>query len=223
MQIDRINKTNIELLKSFLKKYSSPSKSIELCVASKYASSKQIELLYKHKFRVFGENKIQDGIKKIKELTHLKNIEWHFIGHLQSNKVQRALEHFNVIQSVDSLKLLTKIDMVSKRMDKITNCYIQINSGNDPKKFGFSIENIYKIKNKFFSFSNINIQGIMIMAPNTSNENDLKKVFNDSFELFNQLKDEFKLSHLSMGMSQDYKLAIMSGSTMIRIGRMLFR
>lgn len=222
MQIDSVNSSNIEYLKSYLKDKNSITNSIQVCVASKYATVKQTELLYSHGFRIFGENKIQNGIQKIKELSHLKDIQWHFIGHLQSNKVQRALEHFDVIQSIDSLKLLSKIDMVSKRLDKISNCYIQINSGNDPKKFGFSIENIYKIKNKIFSFSNINIQGIMIMAPHTSNENDLKKVFNDSFDLYKRLKDEFNLDHLSMGMSQDYKLAIMSGSTMIRIGRMLF-
>jgi PLP dependent protein len=222
MEIDSVNEFNINYLKSYLKEHHSNSTPLKLCIASKYATSKQIENLYSHGFRTFGENKIQNGIQKIQVLSHLKNVEWHFIGHLQTNKVQRALEYFNVIQSIDTLKLLSKIDMVSNRLNKKTTGYIQINSGNDPKKFGFSIENIYKIKNKIFSFSNVNIQGIMIMVPHTNNENDLKKVFKDSFDLYKKLKNEFNINHLSMGMSQDYKLAVMSGSTMIRIGRMLF-
>lgn len=216
--IESVNLNNIQKIKATL--LDNPE--LSLCIASKYASTTQISKLYESGFRVFGENKIQDGIKKISALSHLSDIKWHFIGHLQSNKVQKAIENFDVIQSIDSLKLLEKIDLVSKRLDKVSVGYIQVNSGNDPKKFGFSLENIYKIKKEIFSFSNVKIQGIMIVAPNTDNNIDLENIFKDSFKLYSDLCDEFKLDQLSMGMSQDYKLAVKSGSTMIRIGRMLF-
>lgn len=218
MNNQSININNIKEINKFLIAHNK----VSLCVASKYASAEQIKLLYQNGFKLFGENKIQDGINKINSLSNLKEIKWHFIGHLQSNKVQKAVEYFDVIQSIDSLKLLQKIDLVSERLGKVTQGFIQVNSGNDPQKFGFSIENIYEIKKEIFSFSNVNIQGIMVVAPLQNNTNDLKKVFNDSFNLFKDLQDEFEIDHLSMGMSQDYKLAAEFGSTMIRIGRMLF-
>ena len=133
MNNQSINLENIELVKDFLKTNSH----VSLCVASKYASSDQIRQLYENGFKLFGENKIQDGINKIQNLSDLEEIKWHFIGHLQSNKVQKAVEYFDVIQSIDSLKLLKKIDLVSQRLDKPVQGYIQVNSGNDPKIWFF--------------------------------------------------------------------------------------
>ncbi|MAQ64124.1 MAG: YggS family pyridoxal phosphate-dependent enzyme [Actinobacteria bacterium] len=196
---------------------------INICVASKYANDKQIEALYNQGFRLFGENKIQDGIQKIKSLAHLKDIQWHFIGHLQRNKVKKAIEYFSVIQSVDSLNLLDKINTVSKEYQKNTTCYIQINIGDDPNKFGFKKNEFLDKQNQLFSFSNITIKGIMIIVPLLNNKDATKKMFLEAYTLYKSIKSLPYASELSMGMSKDYELAIQAGSTMTRIGRMLFQ
>ena len=138
---------------------------IKVCVASKYATVSQMEELYNEGYRIFGENKLQDALEKQKALSHLPDIQWHFIGHLQRNKAKKAVENFDVIQSVDSLKLLEKIDNLSKEIQKTTTCYIQVNSGNDLNKFGFSLEDCLNNKEKILSFPNISVQGIMCIAP----------------------------------------------------------
>ena len=201
-----------------------PNKSpIRVCVASKYASSNQIEKLYDQGFRIFGENKIQDGIKKISNLQHLTDIEWHFIGHLQRNKVKKAIQHFDVIQSVDSISLLEKINSISKELNKKTICYIQINIANDPKKFGFSEHDFVSLNKQLFTFPNVIIKGIMIIVPLSENKEITKNMFKNAYNLYKSAPNLPKASELSMGMSQDYKLAIEEGSTMVRIGRMLFQ
>ena len=194
---------------------------LSVCVASKYASVDQIRQLYNEGFRLFGENKIQAGIQKIQHLEAL-DIEWHFIGHLQKNKVRKALEHFHVIQSVDSVALLQKINDVSESMNKTTTCYLQLNAGYDPKKFGLLPEDFIKEKEMFFSFPNIDLKGIMIIAPYLDDERKLKEIFDFSYNIFEMTFKNITNSQLSMGMSQDYHVAIPAGATMIRIGRMLF-
>ena len=193
-----------------------------ICVASKYATAGQIQQLYDEGFRVFGENKIQDGIQKIQQLEAL-DIEWHFIGHLQKNKVNKAVQYFDVIQSVDSFGLLEKINQSAQNYNKQITCFIQLNTGYDPKKFGLLPEDFLKEKEKFFSLSNVVIKGIMVIAPYLEDNEKLSEIFNYSFNIFKLTFENSKRNHLSMGMSQDYKLAIKAGSTMVRIGRMLFK
>ncbi len=211
--------THIQTIKNNLK----INYPISICVASKYANPYQIETLYTQGFRIFGENKIQDGIQKINALTHLPDIQWHFIGHLQRNKVKKAIENFHIIQSVDSLNLLEKINTISQELNKKTTCYIQINIGNDPKKFGFNKNDFLKQQHQLFSFSNAIIKGIMIIVPLLNNKDATKKMFLDAYTLYKSIKSLPNSSELSMGMSQDYELAIETGATMTRIGRMLFQ
>ena len=202
------------------KKYN-VQKPLKVCVASKYANVTQIETLINQGFRIFGENKIQDGVQKIKALNKYE-LEWHFIGHLQKNKVRKAVEHFDVIQSVDSIELLEKIDNCAASLNKKMSCFIQINSGYDQKKHGFLPEEFKQLKSQLFSFSNVKIKGIMVIAPLLSDQKKLKSVFDMSFDLFKATFKEGNAYDLSMGMSQDYQLAIESGATMVRIGRRLF-
>ena len=206
-----------------LKKAFNLPQSITPCVASKYANTSQIEALYNEGFRLFGENKIQDGLEKINFCSHLPDIQWHFIGHLQKNKVKKAVENFDVIQSVDSIELLERIHTISSQLNKTTPCYIQINIANDVNKFGFSKEKFLESQAKLFSFSNAPINGIMIIVPLEENKEKTKQMFMDSYNLFKSISQLPDNSQLSMGMSQDYPLAIECGSTMIRIGRMLFQ
>ena len=123
-----------DILTKNIKQLTQSPHSIKICVASKYANVSQIKGLYDIGYRLFGENKIQDGLEKIHELRHMPDIEWHFIGHLQKNKVRKAVENFDCIQSVDSLSLLEKINSASIYFNKTSRCFLQVNSGNDPKK-----------------------------------------------------------------------------------------
>ncbi len=200
-----------------------PSQPASICVASKYASPTEIEQLYNIGFRQFGENKLQDALHKQSLLKHLTDIHWHFIGHLQTNKVKKAVTHFQTIQSIDSLKLLKKINDISIQLNKKTSAFIQVNSGKDPKKHGFLIEEVHEMEHEIFSFSNVSVQGIMVMAPYLNNENELRSIFKTSYELFEFLKKTHHITELSMGMSNDYQLAIQEGATMVRIGRKLFK
>ena len=192
-----------------------------IIAVSKTFGPEKIEPLLDFGHTHFGENKIQAGIQKIQHLEAL-DIEWHFIGHLQKNKVRKALEHFHVIQSVDSVALLQKINDVSESMNKTTTCYLQLNAGYDPKKFGLLPEDFIKEKEMFFSFPNIDLKGIMIIAPYLDDERKLKEIFDFSYNIFEMTFKNITNSQLSMGMSQDYHVAIPAGATMIRIGRMLF-
>ena len=221
---ESIKKRYEKLLKSIesVKKENNISTPIEIIVASKYASIDEINILYELGLRKFGENKLQDALNKKNELSQ-QDIEWHFSGHLQSNKAIKATENFHTIQSIDSIKLLKKINNISNKLHKKTRCLIQINSGNDPNKHGFTIEEVEMLKNDFFSLSNIEIQGIMCIAPMLENEKLLEDVFYKTQKLYESYKKIKPMTILSMGMSNDYKQAIKYGSNHIRIGRYLFK
>ena len=208
---------------SLRRKLSDLNSSATVCVASKYANIDHIRCLYEQGFRVFGENKVQDALTKIEGLKDLPDISWHFIGHLQRNKVRKILPHVDVIQSVDSFPLLEKINSVSVELNRQTKCYLQINIGKENNKTGFLPENFIENKSKFFSFSNIQVQGIMVVAPKLDDKNELKLLFNHAIELFQEMFENTETCQLSMGMSQDFDLAIESGASMVRIGRMLFQ
>ena len=157
---ESIKKRYEKLLKSIesVKKENNISTPIEIIVASKYASIDEINILYELGLRKFGENKLQDALNKKNELLQ-QDIEWHFIGHLQSNKAIKATENFHTIQSIDSIKLLKLIIFLINYIK--TRCLIQINSGNDPNKHGFTIEEAEMLKNDFFSLSNIEFRDIV--------------------------------------------------------------
>ncbi|RAP30217.1 YggS family pyridoxal phosphate-dependent enzyme [Candidatus Marinamargulisbacteria bacterium SCGC AG-343-D04] len=199
------------------------TKDLKICIASKYASIEDIQTLHEYGYTIFGENKVQDALKKIDSLQHLKKIQWHFIGHLQKNKVKKVVENFDTIQSVDSIDLLEIINKKCIDLNKKITCFLQINTANDEKKHGFKYETLLEKKEKIFSFSNIHIKGIMLIAPYSEDKKKLKNIFDKTYLLFETLKNEFNISELSMGMSSDFETAIPSGSTMIRIGRTLFQ
>ena len=176
--------------------------------------------------RIFGENKIQEMVDKHEEMP--KDIEWHMIGHVQSNKVKQMAEFVNLIHGVDSFKLLKEINKQAKKHDRIIDCLIQIKIASEDSKFGMSFEDASEItqSEKVSELKNIRITGVMGMATFTDDKSQIKNEFNRLKFAFDALKalqtENCKLQTISMGMSGDYKLAIDSGSTMSRVGSSIF-
>jgi len=169
----------------------------------------------------FGENTIQEAEKK-KDVFPKKG-ELHLIGHLQSNKIKKALKLFNVIQTIDSYKLLQKIDKKAKEINKIQRIYCQINIGRDPNKTGFTEKELIETIPKTHSLSNIRLEGIMTILPQNKSKEERKKLFLKTKKIRDNIsRQQKKPLELSMGMSQDYKEAIECGSTFIRVGSKIF-
>ncbi len=179
--------------------------------------------------RIFGENKIQEMTDKWEQMP--KDIEWHMIGHVQSNKVKFMAEYVSLIHGVDSLKLLQEINKQAKKYNKVIDCLLQIHIAEEETKFGLDkleLEEILKqVQNDKSEFENIRIVGLMGMATFTENTTQIEKEFNHLKSIFDKLSKipfthNLKPNILSMGMSGDYKLAISCGSTMVRIGSSIF-
>ena len=169
----------------------------------------------------FGENKVQELIEKYRPD---ENIHWHMIGHLQTNKVKMALEVFDYIHSVDSLKLAEKTSEEAEKLAKVQKILIQINNAGEEQKFGFSNDEIFNKFGEIIDLKSIEVVGVMNMAPLGASDAELIRLFSEIREIKESLEKEFncKMNEISMGMSQDYKIAAREGSTMLRIGRKLF-
>jgi len=193
------------------------------CVAvSKTKPIEDIEKIYNLGHKEFGENKVQELELKYNSLP--KDIKWHMIGHLQTNKVKKVVPLVSLIHSVDSLKLLKTVNKESKKINKITDCLIQINISNEDSKYGFSKDQIdFLNKNSLNEYQNIRIRGLMGMASFSDDKSKVEKEFDFLKGIFDSKKK--KLSNfdiLSMGMSNDYEIALDAGSNMIRIGSKIF-
>mgnify|MGYP001297862057 FL=1 len=194
------------------------------CVAvSKTKPVDDIEKIYNLGHKEFGENKVQELLDKYDKLP--KDIKWHMIGHLQTNKIKKVIPIISLIHSVDSLKLLKKINNEAIKINKVISCLLQINISNENNKYGFTRDQIREIFNnevlKDFKF--IRIKGLMGMASFTENENQIRIEFKNLKKIFDELKIKNpELKIISMGMSGDYKIAIEEGSNMIRIGSKIF-
>jgi PLP dependent protein len=185
-----------------------------------------IRAAYEAGIRDVGENRIQEAIAKQAELQDLPDITWHYIGHLQSNKAQKALEHFDWIQSVDSLALASRLDRLAIERPTKPNICLQVKLLDDPAKSGWTVPDLNQDLAALGSFKNLNIRGLMVIAPYGLPTADLTELFRSAQKLRHQLADSLLLgsdfTELSMGMSGDYGLAISQGSTIIRPGRILF-
>jgi len=190
-----------------------------LVAVSKTKSNEAIKEAYDSGQRIFGENKVQELVQKYEDLP--KDIEWHLIGHLQTNKVKYIAPFVNMIHAVDSMKLLKEINKQASKNERVINCLLQIKIAEEESKFGLSkteTENILNSK-AIKQLTNIKIVGFMGMATNSSDESQVKDEFNLLHTFF---KQHTQLTILSMGMSGDYKIAIQEGSNMIRVGSSIF-
>jgi len=199
------------------------AKNVTLVAVSKTKPIEDILALYDLGQRDFGENYVQELIEKEKQLP--KDIRWHFIGHLQTNKVKSIISFVHLIHGVDSLKLLKEINKQSEKINKLTNCLLQIHIAQEETKFGLDEDELKEMIWQFdnSAMKNINITGLMGMASFTNDEQQVRK----EFHYLKSLQSKFstvncKLSILSMGMTADYKIAIEEGSNMIRVGSLIF-
>jgi len=203
------------------------SKEITLVAVSKTKPIIDLQNAYNAGQRVFGENKIQEMVDKFDALP--KDIEWHMIGHLQSNKVKYMAHFVNLIHGVDKFKTLKEINKQAKKHNRIINCLLQAKIAKEDSKFGLSFNEIEIIINseEILELKNINIVGFMGMATFTDNQEQLEEEFISLKKFFDtqktkSLSDNCQLNILSMGMSGDYQLAIKNGSNMIRVGSSIF-
>ncbi len=200
---------------------------VKLIAVSKTKPADVLMEAYNAGQRVFGENNVQEMVEKQEQLP--KDIEWHLIGHLQSNKVKYIAPFISLIHSVDSLKLLQEIDKQAAKNKRIIDCLLQIYIADEETKFGLGFDEAIELlrSEDFLALKNIRIVGLMGIATNTDNEKQLKDEFYELHTFFNGIKTSFfrkedSFKELSIGMSSDYKIAMEQGSTMVRVGSLIF-
>ncbi len=194
-------------------------RNVTLVAVSKTKSESEILEAYNVGQRIFGENKVQELVKKSDKLP--KDIQWHMIGHLQSNKVKYIAPFVSLIHGVDSLKLLKEINKRAERNNRVIDCLLQVHIASESAKFGFGLDEIDLVLVDVRQFKNINIKGLMGMATFTDDKNQISNEFASLKRLFSEIKNK-NINILSIGMSGDYDIAIKNGSTMIRVGSAIF-
>ena len=201
--------------------------SVRLVAVSKFHPIEALQEAYDAGQRIFGESKVQEMTMKYEALP--KDIEWHFIGHLQTNKIKYMAPYVSLIHGVDSYKLLAEIDKQARKAGRIIPCLLQIHIAQEETKFGFSTDECRTMLDagEWRTLQNIQIAGVMGMATNTDDEAQIEAEFHRLADFFRETKETyFKDSpyykDISMGMSDDYPLAIRHGSTLIRIGSRIF-
>ena len=201
------------------------SRRAELIAVTKTVDTDTIEKLISLGIHTFGENRVRDAEPKINEIkSRHDNIIWHMIGHLQSNKVKKAVQLFDVIQSVDSLKLAKLIDKEAGRINKMIDIMVEINISGELQKYGLNPEDVHDFFEKLvlLNLENIRVIGLMEIAPFV--EPEMTRPHSRKMkQMFDSLKDKYSLKVLSMGMTNDYAVAIEEGSNMVRVGTALFR
>jgi len=200
---------------------------VKLVAVSKTKPNEDILEAYHAGHKIFGENKVQDLVQKYEQLP--KDIEWHFIGHPQTNKVKFIAPFIQLIHGVDSLKLLMAIDSEAKKNKREIGCLLQFHIAEEETKFGLTLSEAVEILEsvEFKSLKNVKINGVMGMATYTDNIQQIRNEFKLLKTFFKTLKNEYfsevkNFSEISMGMSDDYLVAIEEGSTMIRVGSKIF-
>ncbi|MET4081870.1 pyridoxal phosphate enzyme (YggS family) [Pedobacter sp. UYP30] len=212
-----------------IKKYKNEveGEGVTLIAVSKTKPKEDILEAYEAGQRIFGENQVQEMCEKQTELP--KDIRWHLIGHLQSNKVKYIAPFVELIHGVDSLKLLQEINKQAAKNNRIIDCLLQVYIADEETKFGLDFDEVIELlrSEEYLSLKNVKITGLMGIATNTKNEKQLSIEFNEMKVFFDGIKLSFfrkeeTFKELSMGMSADYKIAIEEGSTMVRIGSSIF-
>jgi len=202
-------------------------KDCRLIVVSKTHPVEKIKEGYEAGQRIFGENKVQELVAKQAELP--KDIEWHMIGHLQSNKAKQLVPVVSLIHSVDSLKLLEEINKQAKKINRVVPCLLQVHIAKEETKFGFDENEVIDLiqSGKIDSLDSVKVTGLMGMATFSENKEQVRNEFKSLKKLFDRiakmnLPANMEMKELSMGMSQDYQIAIEEGSTLVRIGTAIF-
>lgn len=199
---------------------------VRLIAVTKQVSVAAMREAYAAGVRDFGENRIQEAEAKRAELQDLPDITWHLIGHLQSNKAQKALELFDWIHSVDDLGLAQRLNRLAEPLERKPSVLLQVKILPDPSKYGWAIADLLNDLPALDQCHHLNIQGLMAIPPLGLDEGTTRSVFEQTRDLAAQIQQQswshLQMNHLSMGMSGDYSLAVKAGATMIRLGTCLF-
>lgn len=200
---------------------------VRLVAVSKYHPVEALQEAYEAGQRIFGESKVQEMTQKYELLP--KDIEWHFIGHLQTNKIKYMAPFVSMIHGVDSFKLLCEINKQAAKAGRIIPCLLQIHIAREETKFGFSLDECRDMlrQERWKDLQHIRICGVMGMATNTDNEADIDQEFQTLAALFQEIKEihftqDPYFTEVSMGMSDDYPIAVKNGSTLVRVGSRIF-
>ncbi|MGL6063944.1 MAG: YggS family pyridoxal phosphate-dependent enzyme [Fusobacteriaceae bacterium] len=220
-------KENIQEVLEDIKKYSLYPEKVKFIAVTKYVREEEIEEVLKNGIFNLGENRIQLIKEKylyFKE-RNIADIKWDFIGNLQKNKVKYIADFINLIHSVNKLSLAKEIDKRAREQNRIIDVLIEVNIANEESKEGYKIQDFNLEILEYLKFKNLNIKGLMTMAPYTKDEKILRNVFSTLRKMKDELNEKYfdnKLTELSMGMSGDYKIALEEGATIIRIGTKIF-
>jgi len=200
---------------------------VQLVAVSKYHPKEAILEAYEAGQRIFGESKIQELCAKEQSLP--TDIQWHFIGHLQRNKIKYIVPFISLIHSIDSVQLLQEVNKQAAKKERVIPCLLQVHIAQEETKYGFSLEECkqFCMRKEWQDLENIEIHGLMGMATNTKDQQQVEQEFESLHQLFCALKESCFQEHayfkeLSMGMSNDYPLAVAHGSTLVRIGTSIF-
>lgn len=215
-------KENIDIIENDIKEYSKDGAML-LCV-TKTHGAQTIQKVYDLGYRDFGENKVQELLEKKDQLPD--DVRRHLIGHLQRNKVKKVVGEVVLIHSVDSLRLLKEINKVAKNKGLVQDILIQVNISKEETKGGFYLEDLKDLFNNLGEYQNINVLGLMTMAPHVDDEEYISSVFRELKKTFDKLSklsyNNINMKYISMGMTNDYILALKEGSNIIRIGSKIF-
>ena len=214
---------NEKIKKAALKVNRNPEE-IKLVAVTKTATIEQIKEAISTGVNIIGENKVQEAKEKYQILT--TDIEWHLVGHLQTNKVKYAIEIFDLIHSVDGIKLAKEIDRRSLQFGMITNVLVEVNVSGEETKYGIKPEEVEPFLKGISEFSRIRVRGLMTIAPIVEDKEEVRLYFRKLRELSKEIKKKniknIRMDYLSMGMTEDFEVAIEEGANMVRIGRGIF-
>ncbi len=197
---------------------------VELVGAAKGRTAREIEEAIDAGLKIVGENYIQETVLVQKDVS--RDVEWHFIGHLQRNKVKKAVGIFDMIESLDSLRLAEEINKRCGEIGKVMPVLVEVNSGREKQKFGVLPEDVEELVRSASTLPNIKIMGLMTMGPRFGNPEDSRPYFQETRKIFERLKQldlpNVEMRYLSMGMTNSYRIALEEGANMVRIGTKIF-
>ncbi len=212
---------NLSLIKKEIAPYTP-----KIVAVTKYFDERGIIEAYNAGIRDFGENRIQDALEKIEKLPQdiKENSRFHLIGHLQTNKVKKAVGVFDLIHSVDSVKLAAAISEEAQKQGVVQKILLQVNNADEESKFGFDKVEVEDTFSQIVTLGGVQVEGLMTIAPLSDDDEYLRKLFQEIIQIKDKIATKFSynLNEVSMGMSNDYKIAVQEGSTIIRVGRKLF-
>lgn len=218
---------NVDVAKNLHEVLGNLPKEVRLVAISKYHPNEYLETAYNEGQRIFGESHEQELAQKQETLP--KDIEWHFIGHLQTNKVKYIAPYISMIEAVDSYKLLKEINKQAAKNDRIIKVLLELHIAEEETKYGLTLDDCRDMleKGEWKDLGNVQICGLMMMASNTTETSLIEKEFDTATSFFDEIKAKFfaddpKFEERSWGMSHDYKIAIRHGSTMVRVGTTIF-